>query len=453
MLIAYKYIFNICSGVILLRSAAHLRKRTFEGVCASAGGSQTWKFVAEIALFLLLFGTLSGDAALLADTGALTMDDWTQGNPPKWARNGGRIPMIALVFFLVIPLSLHRQMRRLEQAATAGVLLIAVLASVIIIDSVSAGLPAIKSGELPIWTTASSWDQIPEALSVLSFAFYTTPMLLPLLSELPEGPQSVDIVCRAVTVVTLGVALFVYSIIGIFAAARWGLKTEGDCMVNSWLPGKWSGVLDFGMVIYLSISMAPMAITMRYILESMTAGGELVPRTMLKDALNTLVGILSATMVAFTWPRQAEKLFALTGATAVSLVSYVLPVLIHFKLYFRATSRLRLLPIEEEHGFRDIDPTRRWLLEDAAHLESVDLTDEQSERRSSNVLPEGVILEWEAVSDSLHSADYPHISDWRVLSNRRRAWAMLAYIVAPALILTGGIAAGIASISISLSKM
>lgn len=454
------YIALCCTGTLVLRSAAHLQKRTFESMCAAAaGGSQKWRFIAELALVLLLFGTLSGDAALLADTGSLTVSDWTGGNPPAWARYGGRIPMLVLVVFLVTPLSLSRQMRGLERAATAGVLLIAVLLVIIVVQSVMAGMPAIASGELPIWTTAVSPGEIPEALSVLSFAFYTTPMLLPLLSELPEGPRSVDLMCSAVQIVTLLVAFCVYAVVGIFAAARWGLETEGDCMVNSWLPGRWAGVLDFGMAVYLSISMAPMAITMRYIMESMTAGGELIPRTRAKDALNTIFGIGSATAVAVAWPRQAEKLFALTGATAVSLVSYVLPVLVHFRLYFRPRRHLRLLPIEEEQylgGMEHRDPTRHWLLEDAALLGSSGAMDDASSvaRRQSCVLPEQVVLDWERRSSiNDQEADYSHISDLTVLSLKRKMWAILVNIVTPLLILIGGIVAGGAAVWFSLAKL
>lgn len=51
------------------------------------------------------------------------------------------------------------------------------------------------------------------------------------------------------------VANLVYATVGVFAAARYGLATEGDVLVNSWLPGRWDGVLDGLVAIYLSISM------------------------------------------------------------------------------------------------------------------------------------------------------------------------------------------------------
>jgi len=61
-----------------------------------------------------------------------------------------------------------------------------------------------------------------------------------------------------------GVAYLVYAVVGIFAAARFGLATEGDVLVNEWLPGRWDGALSAGMAVYLAISAAPMVMTLRF---------------------------------------------------------------------------------------------------------------------------------------------------------------------------------------------
>ena len=134
-------------------------------------------------------------------------------------------------------------------------------------------------------------------------------MLLPLLSEMPAGKLGVDLTCRAVQVVTLGepagaapavwlptsatpapclplprvlrptlalattppchstptlptpfdsippsgVAFTTYATVGFFAAARYGLSTAGDVLVNRWLPGRWDGLLDVLMAAYLAV--------------------------------------------------------------------------------------------------------------------------------------------------------------------------------------------------------
>jgi solute carrier family 38 (sodium-coupled neutral amino acid transporter), member 11 len=353
---------NAYTGTILIRAAGHLKKTTYEGTVAGAFRNKAGiRTLAQLALIFLLFGTLAGDAALLADTGTLTLEDLTRGHVPEWLGGSGRVPMLALVLFLVLPLSLSPQMRSLEKAAIAGIFLLFILTAVIIKETISAGFPAIVTGELPLIKFApGAEEQLPEAMSVLFFAFYLQPMLLPLLSEMPEGKRGQDLLCSALNMTTLVIAFFAYGIVGVFGAARWGLKTEGDVLVNRWLPGRASGALDAAMAIYLSISMAPMAITMRYLLDSIVVGkGELVSYSRSRDTWFTIGGILSATSVAAIWPEQAEKLFAVTGCTGVLLVSYVLPVLVHFKLYW-TRRRPDVVSTDQE----------AWLLEDASLLEA-----------------------------------------------------------------------------------
>jgi hypothetical protein len=41
--------------------------------------------------------------------------------------------------------------------------------------------------------------------------------------------------------------------VGFFAAARYGLSTAGDVLVNRWLPGRWDGLLDGLMAAYLAV--------------------------------------------------------------------------------------------------------------------------------------------------------------------------------------------------------
>ncbi len=43
------------------------------------------------------------------------------------------------------------RMRSLETAAQAGVLIVAALATIVVVDTVQSGFPAIRSGELPLW--------------------------------------------------------------------------------------------------------------------------------------------------------------------------------------------------------------------------------------------------------------------------------------------------------------
>ncbi|KAL4422426.1 hypothetical protein ABPG75_008623 [Micractinium tetrahymenae] len=324
---------NALAGTLLLRAAAALDMHSFEGLAEAVGG-RAWRLGTEVCLILLLFGNLCGDLCLLADMGSIAAQELFPGGPPGWlVAGGGRAMMAVLAAIVVFPLSCVRHMRELERIATGGILFVALLAGVFIYYAAATGFPAIASGELPLFRPALAAN-LPEAVGVLSFAFYLTPMLLPLLREMPAGGLGVDLTCHAVQVVTIGVAYIVYSVIGVFAAARYGLRTEGDVLVNEWLPGRWDGVLSASMTFYLSISMAPMIVTLRCQLENLLMGEDAIPPRTQQIAL-TGACVLAPLLVALPFPTASEKMFAVTGATAVCAVCYVLPVCIHLKLYLR----------------------------------------------------------------------------------------------------------------------
>ena len=56
--------------------------------------------------------------------------------------------------------------------------------------------------------------------------------------------------------------------IGIFGAARYGDRTEGNILVNRWLGGPAEGVLDLTIAAYLSISVPPMQVVPSPIFDS-----------------------------------------------------------------------------------------------------------------------------------------------------------------------------------------
>ena len=64
-----------------------------------------------------------------------------------------------------------------------------------------------------------------------------------------------------------GVALATYSVVGVFGAARYGLSTAGDVLVNRWLPGRGDGVLAACTIVYLACCMAPIVFVLRVQLE------------------------------------------------------------------------------------------------------------------------------------------------------------------------------------------
>ncbi|KAK9809814.1 hypothetical protein WJX73_009477 [Symbiochloris irregularis] len=275
---------NALTSILLLRASGRTGHDTYEGVAESAGGP-VLKVATRVSLILLLF---------------------------------------------VLPLCCMRRMRSLELAGTAGVGVVAAIACIMVWDSWQAGFPAIASGDLPLWAPKASSD-LPEAFSVLGFAFYIQPMMMPLLHEMPSGQLGIALTERAVYIVVMGVAISVYGIMGFAAAARYGQATQGNVLVNTWLGGPAEGLLDAVMAIYLSISIPPMQMSLRYTLDCLVAG-EAAPPSTRRQILETVLIVLGSLSVALVFPSAAEKIFAVTGATAVCLVCYLLPVVIHLLL-------------------------------------------------------------------------------------------------------------------------
>lgn len=74
-----------------------------------------------------------------------------------------------------------------------------------------------------------------------------------------SAPQRLHIRAR---LLTAGVAIAVYGLVGTFGAARYGLATEGDLLVNTWLGGRAEGILDAVLVAYLAISIPPIQVSL-----------------------------------------------------------------------------------------------------------------------------------------------------------------------------------------------
>lgn len=300
---------NAYTGTVLLRAAGHAGCYSFEGLAAMLGGP-TWRRGTQVALVLLLFGTLCGDLALLSDLGVMALEGvGGRVAVPAWLMAGqGRVIMALVTLCVVMPLSMLRNFRQLEGAASAGVTLVAGLVGVLVVVSVRAGMPAYASGAVPVWRVRWTTD-LPEAIAVLSFAFYVHPMLLPLLGEMPRDTRGVRIAVAANQVVTLGVALLIYTLVGVFGAARFGLDTASDVLVNPWLPPGAQAALCTAMVFYLALSAAPIAITLRFQLDSLVAGDG-APRLPRRTALLAVLSMACALAVALTFPSAAEKIFA-----------------------------------------------------------------------------------------------------------------------------------------------
>ena len=87
-------------------------------------------------------------------------------------------------------------------------------------------------------------------------------------------------------------------------------------------------------------------ISLRYTLDSLFAGED-APFQLSRHMAETIGITVSTLLVALVFPAYAEKIFAITGATAVCIVCYVIPVGLHLKLQWLESSRLPLQDLIE----------------------------------------------------------------------------------------------------------
>lgn len=322
---------NLVTCLLLLRVAHATGHDSYEGVALAIGG-KPWKVLTQVSLVTLLLGTLCGDCALLHDVSLRTVYNLWSGPPPAWLLWGqGRIIEVAVVLLIVFPLCLLRRMRSLETAGVGGCVVVVAVVAIIIYSSWHEGFPAIRNNELPLWSLKWTPD-LPEAFAVLGFSFYVQPILMPLLHEMPRGDVGFRLTSTATIIVVGGVAVVVYGLVGVFGAARYGLQTQGDLLVNDWLGGgRAEGWLDAAVLLYLAISIPPIQLSLRYTLTCLLVGED-EPYDRRRHVMLTSLIVGTALSVALVFPTAAEKIYAITGATAVTLVCYFLPVALHLKL-------------------------------------------------------------------------------------------------------------------------
>ncbi|KAG1668620.1 hypothetical protein FOA52_001489 [Chlamydomonas sp. UWO 241] len=326
---------NDATCCMLVRAAALTGCYSYEELAEWAGGRRA-KFVTQASLILLLFGTMCGGLAFLSDVARIMVLKGLPDQAPELLKTDGRPVMVVVVVLVLVPLCLQRHIRQFEKAATVGVVVVVALCAIIITKAVSLGFPGVRSGELPIFSLKID-EHLPEAFSVLGFAFYMQPMLMPLLREMPRGPAGVAGSERAVHIVLYGVASMVYGTVGVFGASIFGEATESNIMVNDILDNATATlVLYAALIVYLCCGMVTTHYALRASVDVLLVGPS-APYAIGRHVTETVLLIASATCVALAFPTQAEKIFAFTGCTAVCLACYMIPVYIHLRL----ESRLR----------------------------------------------------------------------------------------------------------------
>eukprot|EP00898_Chlorokybus_atmophyticus_P002381 jgi/Chlat1/3143/Chrsp21S03374 len=221
-------------------------------------------------------------------------------------------------------MSLYRRLDSLQYAGALSVVVVFIIAGQVVFSAIRAGLPSFSFSPSVLWHFDA---RAPQAIGIVGYAFYLQPALLPLSREMPPGRVGRKALKRAL-VATYALCTGVYVVIGAFGFMQFGQETQGDIMAM--YKGRWAAVLDAATVIYVAIAYPPVMFALRFTLEELLVG-RAAAFNPLRHATITIIPILASLVVAVEVP-QAEVLFNVTGATAVCLVCYILPVTIHLRL-------------------------------------------------------------------------------------------------------------------------
>jgi len=220
--------------------------------------------------------------------------------------------------------------------------------------------------------------------------------------------------------------------------------------MNEWLSSPVaSGLLTASMALYVTLGSAPIAIAMRYLLDSVFIGGELAEYSLGRDVAVTIGIVGSAASVAACWPQQAEKLFAVTGASGVALVSYIFPVAVHLRLYLTNGWR------DHVNNHRGAEGPDVWLLDDDQREVERNQGAEsgaETEALEVSVIQEGVRRRGSEEVIRRHPP-YPSVQDLEGMPVWQAVSAASFNLVLPILVLSFGLATSISALTLSIAKM
>jgi sodium-coupled neutral amino acid transporter 11 len=353
---------NYASCFMLIDACHATNIFTFEELSQWAMGTR-FKTFTSFSLILLLFGTTAGSLAFISDVTQVLVVKAVQGsslsghNVFSWLLNylgrDGRPLMVLTTLTCLLPLCLQRRIIDSDKAATAGLVVVLALVVVIVSRAIRSDFPAIRNGDLDIFAIDKFDKFLPESFAVIGFAFYTQPMLLPLLNELnSRGNEGVAIAKKATSIVLFGIALGVYWSVGVFGACLFGSNTQPNILLNEHLvDGPAAVVLYVSLLFYLSLAQVSTVFALRNSVELLLFGpGQ--PFTWKRHVTLVLSLLSGAVLVALLFPSRAIKIFAFTGSTAVCSVCYVIPVVIHLQVERRKRKGL-LVGVVHEAGYRE----------------------------------------------------------------------------------------------------